>query len=875
MADKLVIVESSAKAKTIAKYLGKGFQVQASKGHIRDLPENELGVETEKDFEAKWVIMPDSVKIVAALRKASAKAQEVYLAPDPDREGEAIAWHLVAALDLPEDKTRRVTFNEITRSAVRAAFEHPREIDEELVDAYKARRILDRLVGYKLSPLISKQIVRGLSAGRVQSVALRLIVDRERERQAFVPEEYWEIVASLSPQGEDHPFEAKLAKLDGEAAKVGNAQAAEGLVERLKQAAWRVASIDERDTSSKPPPPFRTSTMQQAASNRLGYTAERTMRLAQQLYEGIEIGAEAVGLITYMRTDSVQVAAQALDAVREMIPSTYGAQYLPEKLNFYKDPRGAQAAHEGVRPTDVTRTPEAMRAYLNDNQWKLYDLIWRRFVASQMTPARYHTTTVGIEAGPALFEAKGRRTVFDGYMQVLRPKEEGDQELPPVEVGQALELRELTPSQHFTQPPPLYNEASLVKELEKQGIGRPSTYAPTIAVLVRRNYVRRERRAFRPTELGMTVCDMLVANFPREMDVGFTSHMEEELDEIEAGKRGWRSTLHEFWDEFSAALERAQGGMKAPARAQEREDLGACPDCGRPLEIKHSRKGSKFIGCTGFPECTYTASLRKEGPQPEESGHKCPKCGSPMLVRTSKRGRPYLSCSAYPECRNVMGLDKEGNPVELAPRVQTGFSCPRCHAEMHLQSGDGGGQLVCGNCRNRQPLLSVAEALQKTELPTDEPLGYCEKCNAPMAVKFSRNGMFLGCSNYPECKNTAQLSKERLPGPQPTQEVCEKCGRPLVVRWGQYGRFLACSGFPRCRNSWKLPARLKECPREGCGGRLLRKASADGPYYGCTRYPECDYREAIDEAAEEKAAAKKQASKKPAAKGPRRRTAKK
>ena len=853
MADKLVIVESGAKAKTIARYLGKGYEVQASKGHVRDLPQDQFGVDVKNGFEPTYVIMADSGKIIASLRKASLKADEVYLAPDPDREGEAIAWHLRAALELPDEKVRRVTFNEITRTAVREAFEHPREINQDLVDAQQARRILDRIVGYELSPLISKKIVRGLSAGRVQSVALRLIVDRERERAAFTAVEYWEITATLSPRGKEAPFEAKLARLDDEAAKVGNQQDAEGLVERLKKESWRVASIESRDTSSKAPPPFRTSTMQQAASNRLGYTAEQTMRLAQRLYEGIEIGAEAVGLITYMRTDSVQVAEQALAAVRELIPGTYGADYLPEKPFYYKNPRGAQAAHEGVRPTDVTRTPEAMRPYLDDKQWKLYDLIWRRFVASQMEPARYHTTTVGVEAGPALFEAKGRRILFDGYMHVLRPKqEEGDQELPPVEVGQALELRELVPSQHFTQPPPLYNEASLVKELEKQGIGRPSTYAPTIATLVKRNYVRREqRRTLRPTELGMVVCDMLVANFPREMDVGFTSHMEEELDEIEAGKRGWQSTLEEFYAQFSQDLARARQTMELKPEVRTPVELGACPECGKPLEIKFSRKGDSFIGCTGFPDCHYTASIKKEGPAPEVSEHKCPKCGSPMLVRTGKRGRQYLACSAFPNCRNIMGLDKEGKPVELAPRVRTGFACPRCKAEMHLQEGES--ELVCGRCRARQPLLNVAEALEKTELPKDESLGLCEKCGSPMVMKRSRNGLFLACSKYPECKTTAQLGKDRLPAAQPTRERCEKCGRPLVLRWSQYGRFLACSGFPGCRNSWKLPARLKECPAKGCTGRLLKKASADGPYLGCTRFPECDYKEPIEEPAEEPA----------------------
>jgi len=850
MAKKLVIVESGAKARTIGRYLGKDYEVQESRGHVRDLPADKFGVDVENGFEPTYRILPAARKIIGKLRKASQKAEEVFLAPDPDREGEAIAWHLMAALGLPEEKARRVTFNEITRTAVREAFEHPREINQNLVDAQQARRILDRIVGYELSPLISRKIVRGLSAGRVQSVALRLIVERQRERDAFEPEEYWEITATLSPTGQEVTFEAKLAKIDDEAAKIGTRDAAESLVERLKGEGWRVVSVQGRDTSRKAPPPFRTSTMQQAASNRLGFTAEQTMRLAQQLYEGVDIGAETVGLITYMRTDSVQVAQQALSAVRELIPAAYGADHLPEKPNFYKNPRGAQAAHEAVRPTDVTRTPEKMRDYLNERQWKLYELIWRRFVASQMAPARYHTTTVGIQAGPALFEAKGRRTLFDGYMHVLRPqREEGDQELPPVEEGDALELVELEPSQHFTQPPPLYTEASLVRELEKQGIGRPSTYAPTITTLLRRNYVRRKQRAFHPTELGTVVCDMLVEHFPREMDVGFTSHMEEELDEIEEGKRGWRSTLQEFYSQFRQDLARAREEMELPPEGKDAEKLGECPECGKPLEFKFSRKGDKFIGCTGFPECRYTANIEKEGQEPQVSEHKCPKCGSPMLIRIGRRNRPYLACSAFPQCRNIMGLDKEGNPVELAQRVRTGFSCPRCKAEMHLEEGEESAQLVCARCRHRQPLLSVAEALEKTELPKDEPLGFCEECHSPMEIKRSRGGMFLGCTRYPDCKGTAPLSKDRLPAPQPTHERCEKCGRPLVMRWGQYGRFLACSGFPRCRNSWRVPARMKPCPVEGCTGRLLKKASEDGEYLGCTRYPECDYTEPVEKAA--------------------------
>ncbi len=843
MADKVVIVESNAKARTIARYLGKGYTVKACRGHVRDLPPREFGVDVENDFEPTYRTLPGSRKIVGQLRKAAAGAEAVYLAPDPDREGEAIAWHLSHLLDVPQEKLHRVTFNEITRDAVRAAFERPRRIDRNLVDAQQARRILDRIVGYELSPLISRKVVRGLSAGRVQSVALRLIVERQRERDAFESEEYWQIAAVLSRPGEEATFEAELKAVDGDEVSIGTEQEAARLVERLRGETYRVASVTEKTSRSKAPPPFITSTMQQAASSRLRFSAAQTMRLAQQLYEGVDVGPEAVGLITYMRTDSTRVAKPALEACRELIGERYGEPYLPKKPNVFRSPRGAQAAHEAIRPTDVSRRPEQLREHLSERQLKLYTLIYDRFVASQMTPARYEVSEARIQAGPGEFSARGRRLVFDGYLRVAGHDESKDQLLPELAEGEELALRELVPSQHFTQPPPRYTEATLVRELEKQGIGRPSTYAPTISTLLQRNYVRRVRRAFEPTELGTVVCGLLVEHFPREMDVSFTSHMEEELDEIEEGEREWRSTLEKFYEQFSRDLEQARRNMESVSGIEPEEPV-ACPECGKPMVIRYSRKGDKFLGCSGFPECKGSTPLSKPGEEPEETEFKCEKCGSPMLRRTGRRGREYLACSAFPACRNIMGLDREDKPVKLEPRRSTGFSCPRCGADMHVageeQAEADAEELTCGRCRSKAPLLTVQEALERTEIPEDEPLALCPECEAPMALKRSRKGLFLGCTRYPECTGTASLPKKSLPAPQPTHERCEKCGRPLVVRWGQYGRFLACSGFPRCRNLWKLPAKGRKCPAEGCEGRLIKKTSSEGEQYlGCTRYPQC------------------------------------
>jgi len=845
MADKVVIVESGAKARTIKGYLGAGFEVKASRGHVRDLPSDKFGVDVENGFEPTYQTLPGSRKIVSQLRKAAKAAEKVYLAPDPDREGEAIAWHLQHVLDVPEEKVVRVTFNEITRSAIRQAFDRPRKIDTNLVNAQQARRLLDRIVGYELSPLISKRILRGLSAGRVQTVALRLVVEREREREAFEPEEYWEVKASLSRVDGEVVFEAELKRVGEEKLRIATQEEATALVERLRGADYTVASVQKRSTSSKPAPPFITSTMQQAASSQLRMTAAQTMRLAQQLYEGIDIGEETVGLITYMRTDSTRVADQALATCRNLVKDEFGDEYLPGKPNTFKSPKGAQAAHEAIRPTEVSRRPEDVKAYLSDRQFKLYELIWRRFVASQMTPARYELTDVEIQAGDATFLARGRRVMFDGYTRVMgRPAPEDDQSLPLLEEGEPLQLHELLPSQHFTQPPPRFTEATLVRELEKQGIGRPSTYAPTISTLLSRNYVRRERRALRPSDLGMVVAETLVKHFPREMDVAFTSHMEEELDEIEEGKRDWRSALEEFYSQFKRDLEKAKEQMHVDTAAMMPEEV-ACPECGKPMVLKFSRRGDKFLGCSGFPECKQTMSLTSPGEaEAAETEFTCDKCGAPMIRRTGRRGREYLACSAYPKCRNIMGLDREGKPVKLAPRVTTGFGCPKCGEPMHLEGEGEAEEMKCSRCRTRVPLLTVEEALEATEFDADQTGITCDECDAPMVVKRGRRGFFLGCTRYPECKGTAPLPRDMLPAPQPTHERCNECGRPMTLRWGPFGRFLGCTGFPRCRNTWQIGTMRKKCPVEGCTGRLVKKTDSEGVIYlGCSRYPECQHTE--------------------------------
>ncbi len=753
----MVIVESPAKAKTIGKYLGSSFFVRSSMGHIRDLPEKKLSVDIENNFTPEYKIIPSRKKLVSELQSDSKKAGAVYLASDLDREGEAIAWHLAQALELPDEKARRVTFNEITKDAILEAFKHPAPVNMAKVNAQQARRILDRLVGYQLSPLLWKKITKGLSAGRVQSVAVRLIVEREKEIKEFKPQEYWKITAELTTisgekgkPGDVKTFKALLQKLDNENIEIKNEPQATDIVSELQKAEYAVANIKKQTKRNNAPPPFTTSLLQQQASTRLQFSAKKTMLIAQQLYEGIDIGTEgSVGLITYMRTDSFHISGQALASCRKLIANTYGENYLPEKPNVHaSDKKGTQGAHEAIRPTGVEYTPESIKNFLTKDQYRLYELIWNRFVASQMKPALYAVTdveiatqnvSVGVIAPPKqyLFKARGRELLFDGHTRVSGHEMEKDEQiLPTIEKDQKLELIAVVPTQHFTQPPPRYSEASLVKTLEKMGIGRPSTYASIISTIQDRGYVTQEKRAFYATELGILVTEKLIEHFPKIMDVKFTSHMEDELDKIEVEKICWLDVLNEFYGPFKADLEKAVGEMKSVKGTPE-ESNQVCTICGKPMVVRWGRHG-KFLGCSAFPTCKNTLPLDEKGTPapPETTDQKCEKCGSPMVVKTGRHGK-FLACSAYPNCKNTKSLTGETTKVE----------------------------------------------------PTEEK---CEKCGSPMVIRSGKKGRFMGCSAYPKCRNIKSL---------PTGVKCPKegCGGDLIQRRSKKGGiFFGCSKYPEC-----------------------------------------------------------------------------
>jgi DNA topoisomerase-1 len=709
----VVIVESPAKAKTINKILGSRYVVKACMGHVRDLPERAFGIKVENDFEPTYQTIRGKGKILTELRQATRGASEVYLAPDPDREGEAIAWHLVEALKIPKGKAKRVTFNEITKRGVEEAFKHPGEISMPRVNAQQARRFLDRIVGYKLSPLLWKKVGRGLSAGRVQSVAVRLIVEREREIKAFKPEEYWSITAFLDKAGA--VFSASLVKLDGREIglasestekrplqPISSAGPAKGLVEELKGAEFRVAGVQQKERQEQPPTPFTTSLLQQQASIKLRFSAKRTMMVAQQLYEGVELGSEgAVGLITYMRTDSFRIADEALSELREMIGRKYGPAYVPEKPIVRARRKGMQEAHEAIRPTYVNRTPEELRDFLTEDQFRLYRLIWRRFVASQMNPAQYLLTEAEIHAGRAVFQARGREMRFDGFTQVWgHALRKDEQILPPLAEGDVPALKELRPEQHFTEPPPRYTEASLVKALERYGIGRPSTYAPIISTIQERGYVRNEERKLYPTELGTLINDKLVKHFNDIMNTGFTSRMEKDLDRIEDGETGWVEILKSFYGAFVGDLDKAKDEMESE-KGQEASGV-VCEKCQKPMLIRWNKYG-RFLGCSGFPECRNTKSL----PSEEAKGEKCDLCQAPMVIKSGRLGR-FLACTRYPDCRGTKSLPK-------------------------------------GN--------------KRLEVPKDFKED-CDKCGKAMRIRYGRRGGFIACSGYPDCKNTKRFPKE-------------------------------------------------------------------------------------------------------------------
>jgi DNA topoisomerase-1 len=789
----LVIVESPAKAKTIEKYLGKGFDVKASVGHIMDLPKNVLGVELKnRTFEPKLIVSPGKEKVVDQLKKAAAKADEIYLAPDPDREGEAIAYHLALQLGTnakERKKIHRVTFNEITKKAVQEAFKHARDIDQNLVAAQQTRRVLDRLVGYQISPLLWDKVRRGLSAGRVQTVALRLIVEREREIRAFQPVEYWTLEALLHPEKQsDQKFKAKFIGIGGEPVRVPTGKDKEGkeqfianalpdkkqmdeVVAALEKADWSIIGVQAREQQRRPLAPFITSQLQRDAANKLGFNVRRTMGVAQRLYEGVEIGDEGTtGLITYMRTDSPRVSPDAITGAREWIGKELGNKYLPETPNTYKGKKEAQDAHEAIRPTDASRTPESIARYLSDEQLKLYTLIWRRFVASQMVPAVYDVTTANIAAVSRTtrkkydFRVSGSVMRFDGFLKVYEVSEEKKDEddesanrLPNLDGVKELGLDELLPEDHFTQPPPRYNEASLVKELEERGIGRPSTYASIINTIQDREYVVKHggsRGRFYPTEIGVVVCDLLVENFPYIFDTAYTAKLETELDDIEEGTEKWTDLLSAFYDHFEGELKDAGKKMRNIKRME------------------------------------------------EVTGEKCEVCGAPLVLKWGKFGT-FFACSTY----------NKKDPTSCTFTKENIASKPDLNTPEAQEAGD-----------------------------TEE---YCENCGKVMVMRRGIFGPFMACPDYnadPPCKTFRKLSqKQQQKPPEPTGEPCPVCGKPLVLRQGAYGEFVSCSGYPKCKYVKQNLIEGMKCPKCGEGDLAERRARRGNVFWGCTNYPKCDF----------------------------------
>ena len=822
----LVIVESPAKAKTLEKFLGKDFRVLASYGHVRDLPRKGLGVDRGHAYEPTYEVLAGKEKTLGELKKATREASAVYLAADPDREGEAISWHLQEALKpAAKDKVfKRVRFNEITKKAVQRAMEEAGEIDARLVDAQQARRIIDRLVGYEVSDLLWKKIWRGLSAGRVQTVALRIICEREREIEAFRPVEYWTVDAELEATSAPSftarlfSFDGRKLKFDGSDPRLENEAAAERVRENVSGARWTVARVETSERRKNPPPPFITSQLQQAAARRLSFPVRRTMQIAQRLYEGRDIpGRGTLGLITYMRTDSTRVSDDAIAEVRDHIRARYGAgpEFLPESPRYFKSRHGAQDAHEAIRPTYLDLPPHEISRHLAPEEAKLYRLIWERFVASQMAPAVYDATSVEIEAGKAVYRASGSTLKFAGYLaaygvtadQDEDESEDGASRLPPLKAGETLTLVKVTPEKKETQPPPRFNEASLVKFLEENGIGRPSTYAEILRKIEDREYVRKKDRRFIPTALGRTVIEMLIPFFDDFFETTYTARMEERLDEVEEGKLSWKKALSEFDRTFTRDRDRALANMdssKAGIPLEEaRKKLSfpvapqlaeTCPKCGKKLKLRMGKNGL-FIACSGYPKCTFTENI----PDPDEDGvdmtelenTMCDECGSPMKLRQSRSGSAFLGCSAYPKCRNIVNVVMAGGKPEARPDEPTGETCPESGHPLVRRHGRFGVYVACSGypaCKYKPPK------------PVRDTGVRCPKDGGVIAERRGRFRPFYGCVNYPNCDFT--LSARPIP------EACPKCGNPyLLLRERKGGDVLVCDkggcGFER--PAGKLP----------------------------------------------------------------------
>lgn len=720
----MIVVESPTKVKTLQKFLGDDYIIKASVGHVKDLPEDELGVDIEKDFQPKYVTIPGKKKILGELKKASQKVKQIYLAPDPDREGEAIAWHIAEEIGNHDKKIYRVLFNEITKKAVLEALKKPGTLQQSLYEAQQARRILDRLVGYQVSPILWEKVRRGLSAGRVQSVAVRIICEREREIQNFVPQEYWSLTATL--KGKDSPvsFDAKLVKWRGKKVDLTNETDAVAMKKRLENVPFVVSKIVEQERQRHPLPPFITSRLQQEASRKLSFSAYKTMRVAQKLYEGVDLGeAGTVGLITYMRTDSPRVSTEAIHQVRDWIKSRFGETYLPGKPNLYKSRKGAQEAHEAIRPTSMDLEPETIKAYLSKDEYALYKLIWDRFVASQMASATFLQTTIEIKASEGIFTATGSVPIFPGFMALYVESEdnhlssngrveEEEGKLPRLSEGEILELLGLTPRQHFTQPPPRFSEATLIKELEEKGIGRPSTYATILSTIKEKGYVGLEKGRFYPTELGYIVNDLLVVNFPDIINVEFTALMEENLDKIEEGEKGWVETLKEFYAPFEKDLAMAKVSMRDVKREQIPTDA-VCEKCGSKM-VKRWGKRGYFLACSSYPKCRFTREVEENGEnQKIETDLKCEKCGSPMVVKSGKFGR-FLACSNYPTCKSTQSLS-------------TGVRCPQDGCE---------GMLVERRTRKGRTFYGCTQYPDCTFALWDKPIPEpCPQCQAPFLIE--------------------------------------------------------------------------------------------------------------------------------------------
>jgi DNA topoisomerase-1 len=798
----LVIVESPAKATTINKYLGKDYVVKASLGHVKDLPKSKLGVDPDNDFQPVYEEIKGKEKVIKELKTAAKSADRILLAADPDREGEAICQHLKEILDENKAEIYRVLFNEITPKAIKYAVENPGRINQKVVDAQQARRILDRLVGYQISPLLWDKVRRGISAGRVQTVALRLIVEREREVLAFKPEEYWSITARLEGH-QPPPFDAKLAKVKGKTAEVKNQAEADHILQNLEGATFGVDSVVTKEKKRYPVPPFTTSKLQQEAARKLRFTVKKTMMLAQRLYEGIELGEEGrIGLITYMRTDSTRISDEAMEMVRSYVSDVYTGPYLPEKPVIYKSKKDAQDAHEAIRPTFVGRTPDDLKGFLSDDEYKLYWLIWTRFVASQMNPAVYDQTSVEITAKDYLFRASGRVLKFDGFLKVYEetrdedvktPEDEEDITLPPLNQGETLKSLGITPRQHFTEPPPRFTEASLVKALEEKGIGRPSTYATILTTIQEREYVQKDQGKFRPTELGTVVTDLLVRHFEDIFDVQYTARMEEELDEVEEGKLTWVEALDEFYKKFQKDLKKASKNMEN-LKKQEIPTDQVCEKCGSPMVQKWGQFGS-FLACSAYPECKNTKEIakeetaaEKENGAPESEPEPCENCGKPMALKRGRFGQ-FLACTGYPECKTTRKI-ASGGGAPRKPDVLLDETCPQCK-------------------------------------------------EAKLVVKDGRFGLFTSCSNYPKCK---YIKPKTIGVPCPKSG----CGGELIERRSKRGKvFYGCSKYPDCDFVlWNKPV-SEQCPSCGAPYLIEKTTKREGTIRYCNE-ENCDYKVAVE-----------------------------